>query len=255
MNNLELLVSVDLDLLNTIEEEVELKLSKIEGVVYDLESISIAKADKSELNKLAKALNQKRIDIEKEFMNPFTQFKAKVKSITDRIKTVSNEVDVQVKAVEQREKESRIENVLDIFIVELEKFDFEITIDLILNEKWYNKISNKEISNGIQHALMTIENDLKVITNLNSEFEQELIERYLHDLNLPITIEYKSTLERAKVVAETKLNKVEPIKEFDFATPKQDEKEQEYVINIKCTKSQFENVQSILKSNNIKFMV
>jgi hypothetical protein len=255
MNNLELLVSVDLDLLNTIEEEVELKLSKIEGVVYDLESISIAKADKSELNKLAKALNQKRIDIEKEFMNPFTQFKAKVKSITDRIKSVSNEVDVQVKAVEQREKESRIENVLDIFMVELKKFAFDITIDLILNEKWYNKISDKEISNGIQHALMTIENDLKVITNLNSEFEQELTERYLHDLNLPITIEYKSTLERAKEVAETKLNKVEPVKSFSFDTPKVTEKEQEYVITMKCTPTQFENVKNILKDNSIKFMV
>jgi hypothetical protein len=258
MDNLQALVSVDLDLLTTIEEEVELKLSNIEGVVYDIDSISIAKQDKAELNKLAKALNQKRIDIEKAFMQPFIEFKGKVKSITDRIKEVSNGVDLQVKAVEQKEKEIRIENVLDIFIVELNKFDFDITIDKILNEKWYNKISDKEISNGIQHALMVIENDLKVITTLNSEFQEELINHFLKDLNLPITIEYKATLERAKEVAQAKVKKIEVVaspSEFDFGTPKVYEKEQEYVITMKCTKSAFENVQNILKSNNIKFMV
>jgi hypothetical protein len=258
MKYLQELVSVDLELLNLIEEEVELKLSKIEGVVYDIDSIGEAKADKSELNKLAKSLNQKRIDIEKEFMKPFTTFKAKVKTITDRIKTVSGEVDVQVKVVEQKEKDERIDNVKFLFATELEKFDFTVELDLVLNPKWHNKLKDKEITNGIQHALMVVENDLKVISNLNSEFEDELTERYLKDLNLPITIEYKATLERAKEVAEAKVEKVEVVEtpsEFDFGTPKIYEKEQEYVITMKCTKSAFENVQSILKSNNIKFMV
>jgi hypothetical protein len=258
MKYLQELVSVDLELLNLIEEEVELKLSKIEGVVYDIDSIGEAKADKSELNKLAKSLNQKRIDIEKEFMKPFTTFKAKVKTITDRIKTVSGEVDVQVKVVEQKEKDERIDNVKFLFATELEKFDFTVELDLVLNPKWHNKLKDKEITNGIQHALMVVENDLKVISNLNSEFEDELTERYLKDLNLPITIEYKATLERAKEVAESKIEKIEvkeTISEFDFATPTISETVKEYVITMKCTKSAFENVQSILKSNNIKFMV
>jgi hypothetical protein len=258
MKYLQELVSVDLELLNLIEEEVELKLSKIEGVVYDIDSISIAKSDTAELNKLEKAINDKRIAIEKDYMKPFGQFKTNLKSITDRIKSVSSGVKVQVKAVEDRAKDKRIENVGNLYKEEIEKFDFVVPLSQILNEKWYNKISDKEITNGIQHALMVIENDLKVITNLNSEFEDELTERYLKDLNLPITIEYKSTLERAKEVAQAKVEKVEVkeiISEFDFATPTVSETVKEYVITMKCTKSAFDNVQNILKSNNIKFMV
>jgi hypothetical protein len=258
MKYLQELVSVDLELLNLIEEEVELKLSKIEGVVYDIDSISIAKSDTAELNKLEKAINDKRIAIEKDYMKPFGQFKTNLKSITDRIKSVSSGVKVQVKAVEDRAKDKRIENVGNLYKEEIEKFDFVVPLSQILNEKWYNKISDKEITNGIQHALMVIENDLKVITNLNSEFEFELKQCYLKDLNLPITIEYKTTLERAKEVAEAKVEKIEVkeiVNEFNFATLQYDEKENEYVITMKCTKSAFENVQNILKSNNIKFMV
>jgi hypothetical protein len=258
VKSLDLLLTSDISVLDKIELEVDKMLLKIVGVHYDIDSIADAKKDKIMLNKLSKEINDKRIAIEKDYMTAFVPFKNKANSIKKKIDDASNGVNIQVKAVEERAKEKRIENVLDIFIVELSKFDFDITIDKILNEKWYNKISDKEISNGIQHALMVIENDLKVITNLNSEFEFELKQCYLKDLNLPITIEYKATLERAKEVAESKVEKVEvkeTVSEFDFATPTVSETEKEYVITMKCTKSAFENVQNILKSNNIKFMV
>jgi hypothetical protein len=258
VKSLELLKKNDIAVLELIDAEVDKMLLKIVGVHYDIDSIEDATDDRKMLNKLSKAINDKRIAIEKTYMLDFVPFKDKANSIKKKIESASSGVDVQVKAVEKKLKEKRIENVLDIFISELNKFDFDITIDKILNEKWYNKISDKEISNGIQHALMVIENDLKVITTLNSEFQEELITHFLKDLNLPITIEYKATLERAKEVAQAKVEKVEVVatpSEFDFGTPKVYEKEQEYVITMKCTKSAFENVQNILKSNNIKFMV
>ena len=42
------------------------------------EKIKEAKADKANLNKLKKALNEERIRREREYMEPFNDFKAKV---------------------------------------------------------------------------------------------------------------------------------------------------------------------------------
>lgn len=43
--------------------------------MYNDENIDQAKKDKAALNKAAKALNAKRLEIEKEFMKPFREFK------------------------------------------------------------------------------------------------------------------------------------------------------------------------------------
>jgi hypothetical protein len=258
VKSLELLKKNDIAVLELIDAEVDKMLLKIVGVHYDIDSIEDATEDRKMLNKLSKAINDKRIAIEKTYMLDFVPFKDKANSIKKKVESASSGVDVQVKAVEQKEKDERIDNVKFLFATELEKFDFTVELDLVLNPKWHNKLKDKEITNGIQHALMVVESDLKVISNLNSEFEDELTERYLKDLNLPITIEYKATLERAKEVAESKIEKIEvkeTISEFDFATPTISETVKEYVITMKCTKSAFENIQSILKSNNIKFMV
>jgi hypothetical protein len=255
IKSLELLKTNDVIVLDLIDKEVDKMLLKIVGVHYDIDCISDATDDRKMLNKLSKEINDKRIAIEKTYMENFTPFKDKVKSIKKKIDDASSGVDVIVKDVEKKEKEKRIENVKKLFGFELEKFDFVVKLEQVLNEKWYNKVKDKEISNGIQHALMVIENDLKVITNLNSEFEEKLTERYLRDLNLPLTIEYKSILEDAQKTVEAKVVKLEPVKSFSFGTPKTTEKEQEYVITMKCTPKSFENIKSILKNNNIKFMV
>lgn len=57
------------------------KVSTYETLVYTDDQIKQAKADKANLNKLKKALNDERIRREKEYMKPFNDFKSKINEI------------------------------------------------------------------------------------------------------------------------------------------------------------------------------
>ena len=81
---------------------------------YNENNIDIAIKDRALLNKSAKALNSKRIELEKKFMEPFENFKSIIKETTDLIQEASSNIDSIVKAVEEKEKEKSDNNKIKI---------------------------------------------------------------------------------------------------------------------------------------------
>lgn len=74
-----------------LKQELTEKVSMYETLVYTDDQIKEAKADKAQLNKLKKALNDERIRLEKEYMQPFNSFKSQVNEIVSIIdKPVAN---------------------------------------------------------------------------------------------------------------------------------------------------------------------
>lgn len=63
-----------------------------------------AKADKALLNKADKALNTKRLELEREYMEPFNKFKITISETCKAIKAASAGLDEIVKAEEERER-------------------------------------------------------------------------------------------------------------------------------------------------------
>lgn len=64
-----------------LKQELTEKVSMYETLVYTDDQIKQAKADKANLNKLKKALNDERIRREREYMQPFNDFKQKINEI------------------------------------------------------------------------------------------------------------------------------------------------------------------------------
>lgn len=64
-----------------LKAELTSKVSFYETLVYTDDQIKDAKADKANLNKLKRALNDERIRREKEYMQPFNVFKAQINEI------------------------------------------------------------------------------------------------------------------------------------------------------------------------------
>ena len=69
---------------------------------YTDDNIDQAKKDKASLNKAAKALNAKRLEIEKEFMKPFGEFKEIVSDTVKLIGECSAKIDIVVKQNERQ---------------------------------------------------------------------------------------------------------------------------------------------------------
>ena len=64
-----------------LKTELLQKASVYETMVYTEDQIREAKADRANLNRLKKALNDERIRREKEYMEPFNKFKMQIAEI------------------------------------------------------------------------------------------------------------------------------------------------------------------------------
>lgn len=78
-------------------------------IVYTDDDIGQAKEDRADLNRLKKALNDRRIQIEKEYMKPFGEFKAQINEIIGMLDEPAKLIDQRVKEYEQAKKDEKAE--------------------------------------------------------------------------------------------------------------------------------------------------
>ena len=94
-----------------LKAELTEKVAHYEAMIYDDTQIKEAKADRANLNRLKKALNDERIKREKEYMAPFNEFKNKINEIIAIIDKPVAVIDKQVKAFEEEQKNKKAEEI------------------------------------------------------------------------------------------------------------------------------------------------
>lgn len=184
-----------------LKQDLTEKVNHYETLVYTNEQIKDAKADKATLNKLKKALNDERIRREKEYMQPFNDFKAKINEIISIIDKPVALIDKQVKEFEDKQKQEKKQKIIDYWSEQTQP-SF-LTFEQIFDEKWLNaSASMKSIQEAINNKIAQVSNDVNMLQNL-PEFSFEATEVYKTtlDINKAIT-EAKRMSDIAKKKAE-----------------------------------------------------
>lgn len=248
-----------------IKEKVKELLPNYDSKNYSSENIDKAKEDKALLNKTSKVLNDKRIELEREFMKPFESFKEIIKETTDLIKTASAQIDVIVKDVENKEKEEKKNEIIEIFNEKIKELSTLIPFENIFDEKWLNKTAKmKDIENSLEIKLEQIRTDLITISELHSKYEIELKNDYLKHFDLGLIIRKNSELmqkeealkvqteESKKVIEDEKNEKMQEMAEQVIASKETDEVKT-YTLEISGTTNQLWALKKFLETNNMHF--
>lgn len=173
---------------------------------YNDDNIDQAKKDKAALNKAAKVLNAKRLEIEKEFMKPFGEFKDVITETVKLIGDCSGKIDVVVKQNEQQYKDKKKASIKTYFDgMNANLVDFE----KVFKPEWLNKsTSMKSVCNDIDSIFSKVENELSTLRSFGEDFDV-LRTYYMDTLNITSTIQYANRLkeqrERAKAAEEAKI--------------------------------------------------
>lgn len=104
----------------------------------DTNNFKSAKEARARLNKLSKALNDKKITIVKEADKPVLIFKKQIKNLLDEIGQASDHIGDQIKVFEENAKKQREANIN----VDIDKRCNQAGVDpakIEINPKWYNK--------------------------------------------------------------------------------------------------------------------
>lgn len=172
---------------------------------YNDDNIEQAKKDKAALNKAAKSLNAKRIEFEKEFMIPFSEFKEVVSETVQLISECSSKIDNVVKQNDQAYKDTKKAAIIDYFEANNANL---VDFNKIFKEAWLNKtVKEKNVFADIDNILAGIDSDIQTIESMTEDADV-LRTYYLDTLNINNTIQYGSRLkeqrERAKVAEEAR---------------------------------------------------
>ena len=165
-----------------LKQELEEKAGFYTNLVYTDEQIKEAKADKASMNKLKKALNDERIRMEKEYMKPFSEFKAQVNEIIGIIDKPVNAIDAQVRAYEDKCRQDK-QVAIEQYFAEIEKPEW-LTLRAIADPKWLNaSVTLKSVKAAIDEKVQQIIKDMEMLSKI-PEFGFEATEVYKTTLNV-----------------------------------------------------------------------
>ena len=223
------------DLKDALTAELEL----YKNLVFTEDTKADAKKTVAELRKLKKQISDKRIEVKKLYMQPYTDFEAKVKELDKLINEPIAYISEQIDAFEQKRIEEKRELINKIYlelVSEREDIAGYAELNRVYDSKWENaSTSKKTIQEAITSYLDSVDNDIAAIESMESEYEAKALMRYketgvLSDALLTIRQWEKQKEEilkaeeekQADAEADEILDAPEPIEEFIEPTEKND---------------------------------
>lgn len=222
-----------------IKEALAAELELYKNLVFTEETKTDAKKTVAELRKLKKQINDKRIEVKKLYMQPYTDFEAKVKELDKLINEPITFISEQIDAFEQKRIEEKRELINEIYLEAVSDRE-DIAGYAELNRVYDSKLENastskKSIQEAITNYLDGVTNDIAAIKSMESEYEVKALMKYketgiLSDALLTIRQWEKQKEEilkaeeekQAEAEADEILDAPEPVEEFIEPTEKND---------------------------------
>ena len=226
MNSLEVRVDQQIGLLDWNFEELNIALDgyleKYRGLQFSDNEIKDAAKICADLNRLAKAINDRKISVKKEFCAPYDTFADQAMKLVNKIKVVRADIDAQVKDYKARQQEEKKAKICAWWDENGKK---TIPIEKIWNEKWLNATcSEKEWQNDLNHINEKITSDIYAIAQIGDHAKVDfLLTDYLQTLDVSTSIANWDRMEKARIAAEEEKARIaaaeQAKREAEHATP------------------------------------
>ena len=164
------------------------------SVIVTEDAVSVAKSDLARLRKYKKAINDRKIEIKKEYEAPYKAFEAQVKDVLSVIDTGISNIDRQVKDFDERRKELKRQDIAAYCQTVIGKIP--VKLDSVLNPKWLNaSVKLEQVKTEIDAFIKKINVDIETVKMMNSPFETELMHTLFSTLDISAVLRHKQALE------------------------------------------------------------
>ena len=204
-----------------LKQELTKKVSMYETMVYTDDQIKEAKADKAQLNKLKKALNDERIRREKEYMQPFNEFKTQINEIIGIIDKPVAVIDAQVKAYEDKQKQDKMELIKALW--EEQDVPEGLTLEKVFDERMLNvSYTMSHVKQKMLDDIKRFNRDMETLANL-PEYGFEAQQMYIstHDITMALNEAHRlSDVAKKKAEYEAEQSRLKAETEAEAEEPK-----------------------------------
>lgn len=182
-----------------LKKEITGKANEYMNLVYSNDQVKEAKKDRANLRKFVAALEDKRKEIKKQILIPYTEFETKEKELVGIVKKAIDNIDTQVKGYEEGLRQEKLKKVEEIYkecIGDLERL---IPFERVFKDAYLNSSTTlKSIKEELTDLCEKADAELKLINADGSKFVFEMKEEYLKTLDLSAAMAKKQRLEETE---------------------------------------------------------
>lgn len=189
-----------------VKEWLTAELEPYANMVVTPEGMSDAKKTRADIRKVGDSIDSQRKAVKKEWMRPYEAFESKVKELTGIVNEAVSNIDVQIKEMENAEKEAKRQRLWNLFTESSSDIREYIEFEDIFDKKWLNAtFPETDAANAIVKQLDDIRDGLDAIRSMNSPYESAMLSEYSKSHNLAKAFaEGKRLEEIAKIEEERK---------------------------------------------------
>lgn len=186
------------------------ELEPYANMVVTPDGMSDAKKTRADIRKVGDSIDSQRKAVKKEWMRPYEAFESKVKELTGIVNEAVSNIDVQIKEMENAEKEAKRQRLWNLFTESSSDIREYIEFEDIFDKKWLNAtFAETDAANAIVKQLDDIRDGLDAIRSMNSPYESAMLSEYSKSHNLAKAFaEGKRLEEIAKIEEERKAREV-----------------------------------------------
>lgn len=187
-----------------LKTELTEKIKPYEDMAVTEDDLKGAASDKANLNKLKKALNDKKIEVKKAYSAPLEMFENQIKELLSIIDGGVVNIDTQLKAFEQKRIDNKYAEIESFYEEKIGDYKDLLSLARILPEKWQNKGTKIEaIKEEVISKINKFINDIRIIKAMDMECERQMLSAYIRSLDMSAALEEKHRFEEQQRIIET----------------------------------------------------
>lgn len=153
-----------------LEQGINSAIENYKDVAYGDDQIKEAKADRAALNKLKKAIEDRRKEVKRAVNAPYDTFEKEVKEVTAKLDEAIAQIDAQVKASEEKQKKEKKAKIEEYFQTAVGDLAEKVRFDQIFEQSWLNSTSSmSSIKQAVDAHLDTIRNGYSFFGAMNDD--------------------------------------------------------------------------------------
>ena len=238
-----------------LKHELTEKLKHYNSMLYTEDNIKQAKEDRANLNKLSKALNDRKIEVKNDLLRPYISFETKIKELKSLVDEASNNIDVQVKAYEGKIKEDKLQSIKMIYESCIGELKGLVPFERVWQPKWLNATERlTKVEKELMEELDRIRTEYSTLLGVivGTDNEDYLKGHFFETLNLQKTLAYKAELEEKKAKLKELESTTEQVTE-QVSMQVENAELYEVSFKVKATAEQLKKLSEFLISNNITY--
>lgn len=245
-----------------LKQELRQQLEFYNNLVVNENEIAAAKSDRARLNKLIKAIEDKRKEVKKQCLEPYTDFEVKCKEIVNLIQEPVRAIDMQIKSFDDKKAEQKYKYIKEAFN-SFCAVDY-ISLEKIINPKWKNSsLKADTVIEELKQKIVAVTSDMQTIEMQygGAPFFAAVKQHFIACYDLGDTVRYAESLKAVsqtqESVSQTQI--VNDTSESEKPVTGQVSDTSERVISgtffVEGTAKQIKALGNFMRANNIKFSI